>query len=66
VIDGAKALDRAVRKMSGTDALIRRCTIHKRRNVTDQLPETQAGSHRRQARPRFRQPRSRRWAACRP
>jgi transposase-like protein len=37
VLDGAKALDRAVRKVFGQVALIQRCTIHKRRDVTDQL-----------------------------
>jgi putative transposase len=37
VIDGAKALHRAVRKVFGEAALIQRCTIHKRRNVTDHL-----------------------------
>jgi putative transposase len=39
VIDGVKALHRAVRKVFGEAALIQRCTIHKRRNVTDHLPE---------------------------
>jgi transposase-like protein len=43
VIDGAKALDRAVRKVFGEAALIQRCTIHKRRNVTDHLPEAERG-----------------------
>ena len=41
VIDGAKALAKAVRKVFGTHALVQRCTIHKRRNVTDHLPETE-------------------------
>jgi putative transposase len=41
VIDGAKALHRAVRKVFGQTALIQRCTIHKRRNVTDHLPEVE-------------------------
>ena len=39
VLDGAKALHRAVRKVFGQAALIQRCTLHKRRNVTDHLPE---------------------------
>jgi putative transposase len=43
VIDGAKALDRAVRKVFGAHALVQRCTIHKRRNVTDHLPELERG-----------------------
>jgi transposase-like protein len=41
VLDGAKALAKAVRKVFGTRALVQRCTIHKRRNVTDHLPETE-------------------------
>jgi transposase-like protein len=43
VLDGAKALAKAVRKVFGTHALIQRCTIHKRRNVTDHLPEPERG-----------------------
>lgn len=43
VIDGAKALHRAVRKVFGQAVLIQRCTIHKRRNVTDHLPELERG-----------------------
>ena len=39
VIDGAKALTKAVRKVFGTSALIQRCTLHKRRNVAEHLPE---------------------------
>src|SRR5215207_3588569 len=38
VIDGAKALDAAVRNVFGSLALIQRCQIHKRRNVKDHLP----------------------------
>jgi putative transposase len=41
VLDGAKALGKAVRKVFGQAALIQRCTIHKRRNVTDHLPEVE-------------------------
>jgi putative transposase len=41
VIDGAKALGKAVRKVFGQAALIQRCTIHKRRNVTDHLPQVE-------------------------
>jgi putative transposase len=41
VIDGAKALGKAVRKVFGQAAPIQRCTIHKRRNVTDHLPEVE-------------------------
>ncbi len=38
VLDGAKALHTAVRKVFGDRALIQRCTLHKRRNVTGYLP----------------------------
>src|SRR5207244_7529578 len=41
VIDGAKALAAAVRKVFGAAALIQRCTLHKRRNVKDHLPKDQ-------------------------
>ena len=44
MIDGAKALHRAVRKVFGETALIQRCTIHKRGNVTDHLPQAERGS----------------------
>jgi transposase-like protein len=39
VIDGAKALASAVRRVFGDHALIQRCTLHKRRNVADHLPK---------------------------
>jgi len=41
VLDGSKALASGVRKVFGDAALIQRCTLHKRRNVTDHLPEDQ-------------------------
>lgn len=40
VIDGAKALASAVRRVFGDHALVQRCTIHKRRNVADHLPKS--------------------------
>ncbi len=43
VIDGAKALSAAVRAVFGASAAIQRCTVHKRRNVADHLPEAQRG-----------------------
>jgi putative transposase len=43
VIDGAKALATAVRSVFGELALIQRCTVHKRRNVTEHLPEGDRG-----------------------
>ena len=38
VIDGSKALAKAIRVKFGTRALIQRCQVHKRRNVEDHLP----------------------------
>ncbi|HKY35099.1 MAG TPA: IS256 family transposase [Polyangiaceae bacterium] len=40
VLDGAKALAKAVRAVWGKRVLIQRCQVHKLRNVTDQLPES--------------------------
>ena len=39
VIDGAKALAAAVNEVFGGLAAVQRCTLHKRRNVADHLPE---------------------------
>jgi transposase-like protein len=39
IIDGAKALHKAITDTFGTRALIRRCREHKKRNVTAALPE---------------------------
>src|SRR3954453_7500941 len=39
VIDGAKALRRAIRDVFGEHALVHRCQRHKERNVCDLLPE---------------------------
>ena len=38
VLDGSKALRKAVAKVFGERALVQRCTLHKRRNVTGYLP----------------------------
>lgn len=38
VLDGSKALRSAVTKMFGSDALVQRCQMHKRRNVKEHLP----------------------------
>ena len=43
VIDGAKALSSAVTAVFGAQAAIQRCTVHKRRNVADHLPEAERG-----------------------
>lgn len=39
VIDGSKALAKAIRVKFGTRALIQRCQVHKKRNVEDHLPQ---------------------------
>jgi transposase-like protein len=39
VLDGAKALRKAVQMVLGEQALVQRCRIHKLRNVLDQLPK---------------------------
>lgn len=39
VIDGAKALRRAIRDLFGEAALVQRCQVHKLRNVIEHLPE---------------------------
>lgn len=39
VIDGAKALRRAITDVFGASALVQRCQVHKRRNVLDHLPD---------------------------
>lgn len=44
VIDGAKALRKAITDTFGPRALIQRCRQHKKRNVTDALPERMRSS----------------------
>jgi putative transposase len=39
VIDGSKALRKAIRRVFGNDVPVQRCTQHKERNVLDHLPE---------------------------
>ena len=39
VLDGAKALHAAVKRVWGHNALIQRCQIHKKRNVQEHLPQ---------------------------
>lgn len=41
ILDGSKALHRAVTAIFGRAALIQRCQVHKRRNVLEYLPESQ-------------------------
>jgi len=44
LLDGSKALHKAVRQMFGEAALIQRCQVHKTRNVLDHLPDDQRAS----------------------
>ena len=39
ILDGSQALTKAVRRYAGEEALLQRCQLHKRRNVTGHLPE---------------------------
>ena len=39
VVDGSKALRKAIRKVFGDDVPVQRCVQHKERNVLDHLPE---------------------------
>lgn len=41
VMDGGKALAKAVRDVFGKRAVIQRCQVHKKRNVLEHLPENQ-------------------------
>ena len=47
IIDGSKALSKALRRTFGRDAAIQRCQIHKARNITDRLPKSMHASVRR-------------------
>jgi putative transposase len=40
VIDGGKALRKAIGDLFGSRAVVQRCQVHKRRNVLDHLPES--------------------------
>jgi len=47
VVDGAKALSKAIRRTFGADIPIQRCQVHKARNILDRLPpELHAGVRR--------------------
>lgn len=39
IIDGAKALSKAIRRSFGRDAPIQRCQVHKARNIVERLPK---------------------------
>jgi putative transposase len=47
IIDGSKALKKAIKSVFGTNALIQRCIEHKIRNITDHLPKRHQGRIRR-------------------
>jgi putative transposase len=47
IIDGAKALSKAIRRTFGHTAAIQRCQIHKARNITERLPKSLHASVRR-------------------
>jgi len=47
IIDGAKALSKAIRRTFGRTAAIQRCQIHKARNVMERLPKSLHASVRR-------------------
>ncbi|HSW35738.1 MAG TPA: transposase, partial [Candidatus Limnocylindrales bacterium] len=40
VIDGSKALKKALQALFGDNVLIQRCQVHKKRNIKDYLPES--------------------------
>jgi hypothetical protein len=46
IIDGAKALSKAIRRTFGRTAAIQRCQVHKARNIMERLPKPAAGSSR--------------------
>lgn len=41
VIDGSKALRKAIKDTFGDSALVQRCQVHKKRNVLEHLPESE-------------------------
>jgi transposase-like protein len=47
IIDGAKALSKAIRRSFGRDTPIQRCQVHKARNIVDRLPKHLHASTRR-------------------
>ena len=40
IVDGAKALSKAIRRTFGRAAALQRCQVHKGRNITDRLDES--------------------------
>ena len=56
VIDGAKALAKAVHEVWGDQVLIQRCQIHKQRNVLDHLPKSAENRIRQRLRKAYQEP----------
>jgi transposase-like protein len=56
VIDGAKALRKAVRQVLGEQTPVQRCIRHKERNVEDHLPERERAQVRRELRAAWAEP----------
>src|SRR4051794_31971564 len=56
VIDGAKALAKAVRRVLGAGAVVQRCQRHKQRNVLDHLAERERPWVRRKLRAAWENP----------
>ena len=54
IVDGAKALTRAITNTFGKHTPIQRCQIHKARNILERLPETLRPAIRRALRQAFR------------
>jgi transposase-like protein len=44
IIDGSKALSKAIRRTFGRDAAIQRCQVHKARNILERLPKSMHAS----------------------
>jgi transposase-like protein len=47
IVDGAKALSKAIRRTFGGQTPIQRCQVHKARNITERLPKAMQASVRR-------------------
>lgn len=58
IIDGAKGLRAAIRRVFGPSALVQRCQWHKRENVLRSLPKAQQASWRRKLQAAYEQPTS--------
>jgi putative transposase len=56
VIDGAKALAKALREVFGDTVVIQRCIVHKIRNVLDHVPESAQSDTRQRLRKAYQEP----------